>query len=581
MSLRRAFTASLHRISTIRTISRYGLVPTLIRRPLSSFSYHRPTPQLRTLSYSIARSIEMATSESGSAWKPSKPRGVQRESDHKTGPKGEPMTPLPSATLIVLCPRSSKDPKGQLQYDTLMVQRSARDGSSFRSAVVFPGGALDLVDEADVKAALTPSSTDLERYMYSLKLCALRETFEETGLLLLPSPTASLCGLPTSRAVGHQEAGMSAQDWAHARNDVHHNAVDFVPFLRKVTLKLGLEGLLGEGGKALPELAPMAHHSNWITPRSVIRPAKRFDAHFFITVLDTPDVFGSDKSLQISADGSETLSLRLQTPREIMYAGIIDQISLFPPQFYILADLETALRCANKENGRVPIIPLIFDPAQATPNHTPDAEYRVTPVEEEARGLHNCNYSWDRKDTASSNDAPLTSWVSDTNPPLSKIRSLGDISDSQYPTVTAVEPRPFPKLGAMLDIRKEIAENRDLAQQKGKGGEEDNSFVFPLVLPGDWQASPAQKERARKGLFLPGTGEKTANGPADGSGAAAAQGTTAKPLNRLYVSPRSKEQGGGMTVRGAVRKGLTHLRDFQVGVLLAENPEQEERNSKL
>ncbi len=27
-----------------------------------------------------------------------------------------------------------------------------------------------------------------------------------------------------------------------------------------------------------------------------------------------------------------------------------------------------------------------------------------------------------------------------------------------------------------------------------------------------------------------------------------------------------------MTVRGAVRKGLTHLRDFQVGVLLAEEP---------
>ncbi|SPO29463.1 uncharacterized protein UTRI_04807_B [Ustilago trichophora] len=527
----------------------------------------------------------MASQQSASAWKPSKPRGAQRASDHKTGPKGEPMTPLPSATLIVLCPRSTKEANGQLQYDTLMVQRSARDGSSFRSAVVFPGGALDLVDEAEVEAALGTTTTtssagskdkEMEKYMQSLKLCALRETFEETGLLLLPSSTPSPCGLPTSRAVGHQEAGMSAEEWAHARNDVHHNAVDFAPFLRKVSSKLGLKGLLGSGDAALPDLAPMAHHSNWITPRSVVRPAKRFDAHFFITVLDTPDVFGSDKSLQISADGSETLSLRLQTPREIMYAGITDQISLFPPQFYILADLETALRAATKE-GRIPIIPLIFDPAQATDRTTPEAEFRVTPVEEESRGLQGRNYSWDRKDNPSSN-APLTSWVSDTNPPLSKIRPLGNDPDSQYPAVTAVEPKPFPKLGAMLDIRKEIVENRD--RVKEGADEEEDSFVFPLVLPGDWQASPAQKERARKGLFLPGTGEQAANGPPHGT-ASNAQGSASKPLNRLYVSPRSKEQGGGMTVRGAVRKGLAHLRDFQVGVLLAESPEIEERNAKL
>lgn len=287
----------------------------------------------------------MAPQTSASAWKPSKPRGAQRESDHKTGPKGEPMTPLPSATLIVLCPRSAKEAGGELQYDTVMLQRSARDGSSFRSAVVFPGGALDLVDEAEVEAAFSTGG-EMEKYMHSLKLCALRETFEETGLLLLPSSASSPSGLPTSRAVGHQEAGMSAEEWAHARNDVHHNAVDFVPFLREVCSKLGLNGKLGVGDKALPELAPMAHHSNWITPRSVVRPAKRFDAHFFITVLDTPDVFGSDKSLQISADGSETLSLRLQTPSEIMFAGITDQISLFPPQFYV----STHLPCPSCHN---------------------------------------------------------------------------------------------------------------------------------------------------------------------------------------------------------------------------------------
>uniref|UniRef100_V5EIS1 Nudix hydrolase domain-containing protein n=2 Tax=Kalmanozyma brasiliensis (strain GHG001) TaxID=1365824 RepID=V5EIS1_KALBG len=413
----------------------------------------------------------------------------------------------------------------------------------------------------------------MEKYMHSLKLCALRETFEETGLLLLPSPSPSPSGLPTSRAVGHEEAGMSADEWANARNDVHHNAVDFAPFIRKVSAKLGITGKLGKGEGSLPELAPMAHYSNWITPRSVVRPAKRFDAHFFITVLDKVDVFGDEESLKISADGSETLSLRLQTPREIMYAGITDQISLFPPQFYILADLETALLAADAA-GRIPILPLIFDSGQATDRATADAEFRVTPVEEESRGLQGRNYSWDRKDSSTSS-APLTSWISDTNAPLSNIRALGTDPESQYPSVTAVEPRAFPKLGTMMDISKEIVENRSRAQV----GESEDSFVFPLVLPGDWQASPAQKERARKGLFLPGTGEQTAN---NAGGSSSAEDEKSRPLNRLYVSPRAKEHGGGMTVRGAVRKGLTHLRDFQVGVLLAEEPaEEDERKSKL
>ena len=486
------------------------------------------------------------------------------------------MTPLPSATLIVLCPRSTKTQDGRLQYDTLMVQRSARDGSSFRSAVVFPGGALDIVDEAEAEAAFptaAPLSADssksgeMEKYMLSLRLCALRETFEETGLLLLPSSQPSPCGLPTSRAVGHQEAGMSAEEWSHARNDVHHNAVDFVPFLRRVSAKLGL----GPSQTALPEMAPMAHYCNWITPRGVVRPAKRFDAHFFITVLDRQDVFGDDTSLQISADGSETLSLRLQTPREIMYAGITDQISLFPPQFYVLADVEAALCAADATSGRIAIVPLIFDPQQAVERSSPEAEFRVTPIEEEGRELKGRNYSWDRTD-ALSTSAPLTSWVSDTNPPLSKIRPLGTAPDSQYPSVTAVEPRAFPKAGAMLDINKESIENRS----RNTTVEGQDSFVFPLVLPGDWQASPAQNQRAKKGLLLPGTEEQVANATGGSASHGHAVGGSKKPLNRLYVSPRPQEQGGGMTVRGAVRRGLTHLRDFQVGVVLADTPMDQE-----
>ncbi len=101
------------------------------------------------------------------------------------------------------------------------------------------------------------------------------------------------------------------------------------------------------------------------------------------------------------------------------------------------------------------------------------------------------------------NDSPLTSWVSDTNPPLSKVRPLGTDPESQYPSVTAVEPRAFPKLGTMMDIHKEIIENRTRSNNREKAGEREDSFVFPLVLPGDWQASPRKKNVLRKASSSP------------------------------------------------------------------------------
>lgn len=425
------------------------------------------------------------------------------------------MTPIPSATIVVLCPRSAKQGEQRIQYDTLMVQRSARDGSSFRSAVVFPGGALDLADEEAIDAAYAsaqsasassePASKSVEGYLLSLKLCALREAFEETGLLLLPSTQRqSAGGPPICRAIGPKEANFSADEWNSIREEVHNDAVHFVPFLKRVSTALGLSST---DSNVLPPLAPMAHHSNWITPRAVVRPAKRFDAHFFVTVLDTADQFGSDtQSLNLSADGSETLSLRLGTPGEIMLAGMNDEISLFPPQFYILADLEQALSRGGPE-PLSHIQPLIFGKGPGKYSQT--AELRVTPVEEEYPDERKAKFSWDRKPQQ----------------------------------VTSIEPRAFPKLGAMVSVRKD----------------QDAPFVFPLILPGDWQASPSQRERAR--VAMAPAEDDVADAPVTNS-----QGQDTQVFNRLYVSPRPHADGGGMTVRGCLRRGIGSLPDFEFGV---------------
>ena len=103
-----------------------------------------------------------------------------------------------------------------------MLFRSARVGSSFRSAVVFPGGALDRNDEYSVGCPAQVSDQDdvtNEQYVEALKLCALRETFEETGLVLLPSQRATgNKGVPWSKAVGAKDVGMSEQEWKRYRD---------------------------------------------------------------------------------------------------------------------------------------------------------------------------------------------------------------------------------------------------------------------------------------------------------------------------------------------------------------------------
>lgn len=320
--------------------------------------------------------------------------------DAKTGPRGEPMTPIPSATLVVLCPTgggvaaSTSSQAGRDNYATLVVQRSARQGGSFRSAVVFPGGLLDLADEHAVQQQQLTSAwqaargggnntkvssrdmvdpdAGLDLYLQSLQLCALRETFEETGLLLVPAADDGSARAACSRAVGHVEAGVSAEAWKALRDEVHDDARAFVPLLARITRHLKTQQHGGSNvcehadspssssAPVLPLLAPLRHHSNWVTPRNMARPAKRFDTHFFITVLDEVDALGPLTSAakqseqtstglggsvrdvsSITADGSETTNVRLATPLELMDLAVKDSIVLYPPQYYV----STVLQC--------------------------------------------------------------------------------------------------------------------------------------------------------------------------------------------------------------------------------------------
>jgi 8-oxo-dGTP pyrophosphatase MutT (NUDIX family) len=149
----------------------------------------------------------------------------------------QPVTPRPAATLLLL-----RD--GSEGLEVLMISRHEAAGFA-AGALVFPGGKVDPVDAA--LAAYCPP--DLDEAGLVLRIAAIRETFEECGILLARGNGALLTAELLAALL--ERRGTSGAEFA------------------ALVAAAGLE-------LATDRLVPYAH---WITP--VGRP-QRFDTHFFL-----------------------------------------------------------------------------------------------------------------------------------------------------------------------------------------------------------------------------------------------------------------------------------------------------------
>lgn len=300
-----------------------------------------------------------------------------------------------------------------------------------------------------------------------------------------------------------------------------------------------MAGKIGLNTSQVP-LASLAYHSHWITPRSVVRPGKRFSAHFFLTVLDGTDELsssanagggGSDGSgFSLSADGSETTSLRVAPTDYFINSTLRDEIILYPPQFYILTDLAETTRQGKTTQEKLRLLrPLVFGGKSKD----------VTAVEEEPRGLAGRNYAWDR------NTPKPTGWVSTST------------------TVTAVEPHALPGQGSNIPLNF----SKSNAASAAEDDESEDSYGFPLVLPGDYQASSLQTAQFDGGDHA--RRKRWKDVPLD-----------QRPLNRVYVSPRSRKDGGGLIPRGAKRRGVAGLKDWQIGAEVEIPADEQDENDE-
>lgn len=154
-------------------------------------------------------------------------------------PWREPVTPRPAATILLL-----RD--GESGLEVLMTRRSA-SASFAPGAYVFPGGALDAADGSEQAKALSnvrPTQGDEQR---AFSVAAIREAFEELGILLACRPDGSTA---SQADVDSLDRSQSADFLAQLERHGYRMAVDQVYWL-----------------------------CQWITDRDL---PKRFDARFYV-----------------------------------------------------------------------------------------------------------------------------------------------------------------------------------------------------------------------------------------------------------------------------------------------------------
>jgi 8-oxo-dGTP pyrophosphatase MutT (NUDIX family) len=176
--------------------------------------------------------------------------------------------PRPAATVLLL-----RD--GAAGIEVFMQVR--HQGMKFASgALVFPGGRVDPEDHAlAADPVRSPATVDLDPLSGALRVAAIRETFEESGVLLArPREEARL--IPIERLRGLDPARR-----------------DFAQMLAGEDLVLAVDLLV--------------HFAHWITP---VHNPRRFDTHFF--------ALAAPQDQLAAHDGNESVESMWIAPRDVI-----------------------------------------------------------------------------------------------------------------------------------------------------------------------------------------------------------------------------------------------------------------------
>jgi nucleoside diphosphate-linked moiety X motif 19, mitochondrial len=239
-----------------------------------------------------------------------------------------------AATLIITC-AVKNNALNAPDYKIMLLKRS-KNMKFAAHFIVFPGGAHDKSDESldwlkiipknSNQLCLTTSNPHLSRPdrfkvpynpkttlspELSFRICALRETFEETGLLIAHRKDNSI-----------QEVKSFANNFGNSQNlmnwreRVKEKPAEFLNMFNDL--------------KLVPDLLSLHEWSNWLGPE--IEP-KRFDTMFFTCFLN-------EIPFNIQVDKDEIANVEFLTPEETLEKYNANEIELKPPQIFELLRLK-------------------------------------------------------------------------------------------------------------------------------------------------------------------------------------------------------------------------------------------------
>lgn len=242
-------------------------------------------------------------------------------------------TPVESASLVLLRTSATGGVEVFLQERTI-------ESDFAGGAYVFPGGKVDAQDRdmpddvvgvCDIVALQRTLDTSTPDLAVALAVAALREAFEEAGVLL------------ASRD-GHVVDGSELADpdvvAMRAALAARHSGADWRPFLRQRGLVLDLGAL-----------TPFAW---WITPHGVHR---RYSTHFFVAAVP------ADQTETLAHDGAEMTDSVWVDPAVALAAGESgEHVIIYPTRLTLAAlaafdTVDQALQAAR--NGAVDLRPIV------------------------------------------------------------------------------------------------------------------------------------------------------------------------------------------------------------------------------
>ncbi|THX81885.1 hypothetical protein D6C98_10184 [Aureobasidium pullulans] len=252
--------------------------------------------------------------------------GKQYEGNGEKGKKA-PAVPRPSSSVLLISPQNH-----------ILLLRRVQTSSSFASAHVFPGGNISPFHDGE-----PPTPEDAARHHDSevYRMAAVRETFEESGILLARTKEGRLLEV-------------DEDEREKVRKLVHGDKIKFEDWLDEKGAKADLDNLIP--------------FTRWITPTNL---PKRFTTQMYIYLLplsNTPKNLPSSSSTAEEDEpevmiptpthdgGLEHTAARFLPPATWLRLARASRIVLFPPQFFLMYLLSPFL-CPSGDVGKEAPVP--------------------------------------------------------------------------------------------------------------------------------------------------------------------------------------------------------------------------------